>query len=78
VLYLYMTDCCHLCDEAEQLLETVTAYRPVAWQPRDVVDDPEWMATYGERIPVLADENGHSLDWPFDAADLLRFLDTAR
>jgi len=77
VLYLYMTDCCHLCDEAEQLLKTVTAYRPVQWQPRDVVDHPEWMATYGERIPVLADEIGHSLDWPFDAADVMQFLDSA-
>ncbi|WP_421621252.1 glutaredoxin family protein [Alkalilimnicola ehrlichii] len=75
LLYLYMTDGCHLCDEAEALLRTVTAYRPVRWQPRDIMNDPEWLAAYGERLPVLADGQGRSLDWPFDASDILQFLE---
>lgn len=73
-----MTDCCHLCEEAERLLETVAAYQSMEWRPRDVVEDPEWMATYGGHIPVLADDAGHRLGWPFDATDLLQFLEAAR
>ena len=75
MFYLYVTDCCHLCDEAEQLLETVTAYQPVRWEKREVMDDPQWLSDYGERLPVIADARGRALDWPFDASDLLRFLD---
>lgn len=77
LIYLYMTNCCHLCDEAEALLRTVAAYRPFTWQRREVMDDPQWLATFGERLPVLADAQGRCLDWPFDASDVLRFVEGA-
>lgn len=64
-LVLYMTDGCHLCDQAQRLV-IATLGRPAA--EIDIIDDEELMARYGVRIPVLRRIDGVELGWPFDAA----------
>lgn len=71
---LYGTLGCHLCEQAEQLLR---AFVERGWiiESLDITDDAQWMESYALRIPVLQRmDNGHELDWPFDAEKLNRFL----
>ncbi len=68
---LYMTEGCHLCEQAWQLVIEVTG-RPA--HEIDIVDDEQLLARYGVRIPVLLRDDGAELDWPFDAAVLRNFL----
>lgn len=59
-LTLYTTQGCHLCAELEAWVEALTL-PPVALQRVEVSDDETLLARYGERIPVLADEEGREL-----------------
>ena len=36
----------------------------------DIMDDEQWLAAYRVRIPVLRDEAGRELGWPFTLAEL--------
>jgi glutaredoxin len=72
MLLLYQRDDCTLCDEAVALLARAGApdFESV-W----IDGDAALEARYGERVPVLRDENsGRELGWPFDAAALRAFL----
>jgi len=72
---LYGTSACHLCEQAEALV--VMALRNGAGcivEDVDISDSDELMARYGERIPVLAHQDGRELNWPFSASDVVRFL----
>lgn len=68
MLTLFHTDGCHLCEQAWQLVEEVG----LASQTRqcDIINDAEWLAAYLVRIPVLRDEAGRELGWPFTLAEL--------
>lgn len=71
-LTLYQRDDCHLCDLA--LAELARAKAP-EFDSVFVDDDAELEARYGDRVPVLRDAvTGAELAWPFDAADIARFL----
>jgi len=71
-LTLYQRDDCHLCDLA--LAELAQARIP-AFESVFVDDDAQLEARYGERVPVLRDEDsGEEIAWPFDAAAVTRFL----
>ena len=71
-LILYQRDDCHLCDLA--LAELAQAQVP-DFDSVFVDDDTELEARYGERVPVLRDEEtGGELAWPFDAAGIARFI----
>lgn len=69
-LTLYSKEHCHLCDEAMALLAQLDRSALVI----DIESSDELMAEYGLRIPVLADEQGRELGWPFDEAELRGFL----
>lgn len=43
---------CHLCDDAREVIERVTADLGIAWAERDVDDDPALVERYGEQVPV--------------------------
>jgi hypothetical protein len=77
-LELYSTSACHLCDVAEALLTVVVPRARLPWEcyAVDIADDDQLLETYGTRIPVLRRcDTGAELGWPFDAAQLLAFLD---
>ena len=78
-LILYGTDGCHLCEEAEQLLNRVlaTATPTLSFEVEhaDIALADELMTLYGVRIPLLKkEESGEELGWPFDEASLSHFL----
>lgn len=62
-LTLYSKPDCHLCEVALEVLAELGWSATVV----DVEADDELMAIYGLRIPVLADDRGRELDWPFDS-----------
>ena len=76
-LKLYGTGGCHLCEEAEQLLQQCLARMPRQFElvTVDIVEDDALLEQYGVRIPVLIhSENNRELDWPFDMRGLDAFL----
>ncbi|MFR0674724.1 glutaredoxin family protein [Enterobacterales bacterium AW_CKDN230030176-1A_HGKHYDSX7] len=71
---LFGTLGCHLCELAEALL--------MPWVDRgllveliDIGEHPDRFERYAWRLPVLRRcDTGAELDWPFDQAQIVRFL----
>lgn len=72
-LTLYTTLGCHLCDELERHLVTLSEVE-IALDRVEIADDDSLMARYGERIPVLVDAQGAELDRGFDPERLAAWL----
>jgi hypothetical protein len=71
-LILFQRDDCHLCDLALDLLAQA---RTPAFDSVFIDDDAALEARYGERVPVLRDDDGgRELDWPFDGPKLRQWL----
>ena len=74
-LTLYGTSACHLCDIAEQILIQCQGGGPqFAYEKVDISDSDPLFERYGERIPVLRDEAGRELGWPFEGAEIAAWL----
>ncbi|KFN20327.1 glutaredoxin family protein [Aeromonas bestiarum] len=73
MLTLFHTDGCHLCEQAWGLVEEAG----LAGQTRrcDIMDDAGWLAAYRVRIPVLRDESGRELGWPFTLVELKAWVE---
>jgi hypothetical protein len=69
-LTLYTTLGCHLCEHAEAILHDA----PCTFVGVDIAEDVALLKRYGVRIPVLRDDKGRELGWPFDATQLAAFL----
>ncbi|MBY6185490.1 glutaredoxin family protein [Marinobacter hydrocarbonoclasticus] len=67
---LFHTDGCHLCEQAEALLNQAG----IAHLKADIIDKPEWVEAYGVRIPVVRRPDGAELGWPFDLASVTQFI----
>lgn len=71
-LILFQRDDCHLCDLA---LEVLAAARVPEFDSVFIDDDADLERRYGERVPVLRDdETARELSWPFDAERLKDWL----
>lgn len=68
-MILYSTWGCHLCEEAEALLQQSQHPFTVV----DIVDEPEAFERYRISIPVVY-AAGRELYWPFDAVALNAFI----
>ncbi|MEV7996120.1 glutaredoxin family protein [Streptomyces sp. NPDC086077] len=44
---------CHLCDDAQIVIEKVCADLGVSWEQKDITEDKELHDTYWEQIPVV-------------------------
>jgi len=75
-LLLFGTEGCHLCEEAEHVLESACEFLPeMSWRSIDIADDEGLSRLYSDSIPVLREEHGNTeLRWPFAAADICRFV----
>ena len=72
---LYGTAACHLCEQAEAMLVALRERGvTVEYEKVDIARSDELFQRYGLLIPVLQDPRGGELLWPFDAADLDRFI----
>lgn len=65
---------CHLCDDAERVLEQLARVQPLHWQSVDIALDEALCLAYGEQIPVLRLSADAVLYWPFSVLDVQRFL----
>jgi hypothetical protein len=71
-LTLYQRDDCHLCDLA---LEVLAQARVPDFTSVFIDDDAALETRYGDRVPVLRDEeSARELNWPFDARSIGRWL----
>jgi len=69
---LYGTLGCHLCEQAEQLLQQFADTRAIEWVLVDIADLPESdMNGLASLIPVLRTAQ-EQFNWPFSLADLMR------
>jgi len=72
-LLLYYTEHCHLCDEAETLLQI--AGLGDRYSKVEIENDPGLLELYEIHIPVLKRvDNNKELFWPFDQGELALFL----
>jgi hypothetical protein len=60
--FLFGTVGCHLCKEAHSLVQSLA----LECRYVDIAADGRLLERYGNRIPVLRDEKGRELAWPFD------------
>jgi hypothetical protein len=77
-LVFYTTDGCHLCEDAQGLLQQLLADYPQCYQVEiiDIVESESLVEQYGTRIPVIANSTGKSdLGWPFDYPKLISFVE---
>ena len=71
-LTLYSTQDCHLCEQAADLLKQVTAKFDL--EHVDIAGSESLVEKYGIRIPVIRNESGKELGWPFDLGTLENFI----
>jgi len=69
MLILYGTEGCHLCHNAQSLLQKMN----LKWIDVDIIEQQELMVLYETRIPVLKGDN-RELNWPFNEHDILALL----
>ena len=67
VITLLTTAGCHLCEQAEAILNTLN----VDINKIEIGDDDDLVERYGTRIPVLKFADNSTLNWPFDRPDIL-------
>ena len=75
-LLLFGTEGCHLCEQAEELIEAYRLEEPnLQIEKIDIADQEQWQERYAVRIPVLYHvQTDRELGWPFDLADIKAFL----
>lgn len=72
-LRLYVSEECQLCDHAVNVLAQAKA---PDFECVCIEDDAELGKRYGARVPVLRDvREDRELGWPFDAGEVVRFLE---
>ena len=72
---LFHTEGCHLCELALMRIQPLVDRGDLTIECRDIIDDPEALVAYAEKIPVLTDMNQQDeLCWPFDEAAVVAFL----
>lgn len=67
---LFGTSGCHLCEEAETLLDKMQ----ISYDYLDIMDKEVWQAEYGLTIPVIFHDSKGKLYWPFDEEKIRNFL----
>ncbi|RLA25798.1 MAG: glutaredoxin family protein [Gammaproteobacteria bacterium] len=66
-LILLGTSACHLCEQAEALLNEAD----IAFQKIDIAEHEQWQERYAVKIPVLLNvELKQELCWPFIIEDI--------
>ncbi|MBU2569570.1 MAG: glutaredoxin family protein [Gammaproteobacteria bacterium] len=75
-LMLFGTQGCHLCEQAEEILNSYLAdNNDIEIESIDIAEQTQWQERYAIRIPVLLHEDsGIDLCWPFDRLDVDRLV----
>lgn len=67
---LYGTLGCHLCDNAQKVLQQAQCVIPLIWHTVDIALDQNLMTQYALSIPIIKLETGQLLKWPFSVLDI--------
>lgn len=67
---LYSRTGCHLCDVARDVIQSVRATQPFAFQEVDIETDDALLRDYGVRIPVVAVDGEELFEISVDPAAL--------
>lgn len=65
---------CHLCDDAERVIEKVCGELGVSWEQKDIADDPKLYDQYWEQIPVVLVDGRQHTFWRVDESRLRKEL----
>ncbi|WP_327430675.1 glutaredoxin family protein [Streptomyces sp. NBC_01236] len=65
---------CHLCDDAQEVIEKVCADLGVPWERKDITEDEELHREYWEQIPVVLVDGAQHTFWRVDEQRLRRAL----
>lgn len=65
---------CHLCDDAQAVIEKVCAEVGASWEERDIDADPELHRKYWEQIPVVLVDGAQHDFWRVKEERLRRAL----
>ncbi len=70
------TSGCHLCEQAEQIINACLLDNPgVTIEMIDIAEQEQWQENYAIRIPVLYHpETKKELGWPFDKDNVIQFI----
>ena len=77
VVRLYVKPGCHLCEQAEELLEELSGECPLAIEQIDIMTDVDLFERYRYEIPVVAVQGGGSVGGRVTLEDLRRVLHLA-
>jgi len=70
-LTLYTTAGCHLCEQAEQLIKSISLQNKLVLTLVEIGDDESLVAQYGVHIPVVKFADDAELNWPFSLKDIV-------
>ncbi|MGW0531022.1 glutaredoxin family protein [Streptomyces sp. NPDC003032] len=65
---------CHLCDDAQSVIEKVCAETGASWEKKDITEDQELHRAYWEQIPVVLVDGEQHTFWRVDEERLRREL----
>ncbi|MEU6578808.1 glutaredoxin family protein [Streptomyces sp. NPDC046805] len=65
---------CHLCDDAQRVVEKVCDELGVSWEPRDITEDQQLHDRYWEQIPVVLIDGEQHTFWRVNEERLRKAL----
>ncbi|MDO9205154.1 glutaredoxin family protein [Methylotenera sp.] len=75
-LQLYSTSHCHLCEEAENILEIIGKQHDISWTTIEITEDANLYEKYSLIIPVVKRKNYNTeLVWPFSINEIEKLID---
>ncbi|GAA3187358.1 MULTISPECIES: glutaredoxin family protein [Streptomyces] len=57
---------CHLCDDAQAVIERICAETGASWEKKDITEDAELHRKYWEQIPVILVDGAQHDFWRVD------------
>ena len=74
-LTLYSTSHCHLCEEAETSLASISNQYDIKWNTIEITNNDELLEMYGVKIPVIKRaDNDYEICWPFTTKDIVKLI----
>lgn len=74
-LHLYSTSHCHLCEQAEALLQNIYKLYDIQWRIIEISEDATLLKSYEVKIPVLKRlDTGAEICWPINDRDIQNLL----
>lgn len=65
---------CHLCDDAQAVVEKVCGELDVTWEQKDISQDPQLHDLYWEQIPVVLIDGAQHTFWRVNEQRLRKAL----